>query len=538
MALTEASIPKYVSLTGRKNPVAIKLETDNYIVTPGEKASDFLEFTGDPAENETITINFLTSSLIFTFKDNPDDSGLQLQTNKISLGLNTGQWVIEYFIKKGLLANHYINENYNLSVFTSSSTGALLYFEAKEAGEAYDYSITSACANFSVWVSHVDGVDMVAQPNFTIINDLFVEDTFNSGAYKKAISQGAAPDENFQAEFRIEGVLKGFLSPEPPTFNQAAITQCSKMCKRYKYRFAESYGATPTIKKYSPAVAYIYNTYPNPPFVDIEESAELHWALLAQLPFTDFPSNTFNEDYILHHTTRKFLTSQPAVKKISEAQQEYLFYFNHQGSGTLTLWAKIYFSDSTTTEQQMLSKVDIIQQVYIFPAGYTQVGIDDVNPAKTVTKYELYAKHLETGYTSERRTYILDRNYYRNNNYFLFLNRLGGFDTIWCRGEVEKKGVYERDFFSRILPTAYANSDAETESLSNGNNFEYVFNTGWISLDYLNYMDEFFDTTRIYKIESDFFQRMNMLGKDQEFYDTADINKPAHQFKLTNAFKG
>jgi hypothetical protein len=504
-----------------KNPIAIKLETDNYITTPGGKFSIQLNFTGNPAIGNTIQFQWGDYDYTFTVVATATpraNAGLQIYEN----GFGDPMDVFIQYVLADLRSLYQLDADYDIQVTYADATDATILITARETGAAYDLTVTNGLANVAT-AAQVLGVNEVVRDNFKANVLIYTENIFNSGLFTKLNEQLGHVDDSNQCTFEVNEELLSILEADVPAFNQAIITQCEKMYKRYYLAYAESYGI-PSVMQ------YVANQAPTPKAV-----------IFAGLSWEAFPGNTFIVDYT-SAAARKFLTTQPRAKTITTTQQEFLYLYNKQTGGTLNLVAKVYYTDGSNTTNTILSKTPLVKQVYIFPAGYTQLGIAALDATKTVKKYEIYVSHSVQGTQSETFTYTVEHNAYRDNFYFLFQNSLGGFDTVWCNGVIAQKTAFTKEVFQNIAVADYENTGFEVAEYNQLFQQKYIVSTGHISKEYAEYLQDFYNSEHVYIVSATHFLRVNLEVKEQELPDSdSNVNSaiitavPAHANKSYTA---
>src|SRR5690606_36829623 len=141
------------------------------------------------------------------------------------------------------------------------------------------------------------------------------------------------------------------------------------------------------------------------------------------------------------------------------------FVANNPAHSTLTLRATVHYSDSTSTTVTVKTVNNAKPfEVYRFPAGMGQLALARFNPAKSIQSYDL---QLISGSNeaSEKRTFRVHsgKKHYKK---LLFLNSLGGWDTLLCFGRGKKTLRTSEETISRDLPVGFDYSDREEETVS------------------------------------------------------------------------
>jgi hypothetical protein len=290
------------------------------------------------------------------------------------------------------------------------------------------------------------------QDNFTINIDVMVEETNGSGNYTDAGSIALPADSDNNAVFFIDSILKAFLTSKIPTYAQTTISKCTTLYKKWKFRYAEAYGAIAI-------------------FQEVIESS-VYWMMRAGLSFIDYVANAYFGTWL--PANKKFMTWCPNNKTISLTQHEYLNYLVFGASVTsLVLKGKCYYSDGTTQTATLLTQTGVVQkEIYLFPAGYTQLDIPGkftIPGGKIVQKYDLWLIDQATNVISEVRTYIIEEFSFIEERGFIFENSFSAMDSLLCRGFSEDNFETEGIEAEKIL--------ADYWSLSSFDNQGNFYNT-------------------------------------------------------------
>lgn len=197
-----------------------------------------------------------------------------------------------------------------------------------------------------------------------------------------------------------------------------------------------------------------------------------------------------------------FLTNRPQITYTSLGIKEILsFVIYNQGPDSTKdyttivrkLQATVYLNNGTTTTVS-LGTIRADCQMYLLDCSLTKIAskISGQN-ANDIVAYDVYGVNDGDNYTNPQRFIVrpLDSSY----SYFLFQNKLGGFDTITATGEVisSTKSNIQTSIVRRI----------ETE-VNNDLTRSWEVNTGYIvSAQEENWWLEFFGSTNKYILFAD-----------------------------------
>lgn len=302
-------------------------------------------------------------------------------------------------------------------------------------------------------------------------------------------------DGNNRAKFNLKPILMAAGNPDfplvadVPTYNQATATNIFGAIKDWHMYIDEldSSGA-------------LVST------VDILNNK----VVLAGLSYEKFTNSNAYAALIGTGTTfRKFLTNRPLTKKVLRDQQEFLYYLHtdtHFGDGiSMSIKATLYWTDgSTPTVVTKFTPTISLGNMYLIPAGFGQLNLaaDEASAGKTIAKYEvyLYSTTPSAGNVTNVYTYEVDQVVCTDSRYFLFLNSLGGMDTIHCRVVEEYQVAVETTRVERSIPDGYAVSDGQFFELDKKVTRKFKVTTGLLSKAERLYLRELFLSSKVLEI--------------------------------------
>ena len=285
---------------------------------------------------------------------------------------------------------------------------------------------------------------METKPNLSYVCEVYLEDQYLSESFNLKYSSEQPSRMDGTTDFNVQQVLNSFLDSAVPDFGDSAIQQVGEAFKRFYLRYFEKYGT--------------------PPVPDSTTTNDTFYVLFGGLSEQEFAKQTFFDSYL--DTQKPFLTWQPMDQPIGSDQHAFLhFVVNNPTFSTLALRVTIRYTDNTSIETNLLSVIDAHPfEVYRFPAGPIQLGLQDINPSKIISSYDLQLVSGEE-LISEKRTYTL----YATKRYFrklIYLNSLGGWDHVLCFGRGKQSLRTQEEVISRELPVGYSYADREEETVS------------------------------------------------------------------------
>jgi hypothetical protein len=470
MSLTALVTPNSYQLS--KNPVVLKLQTNAY-KTAGSVANLVLNAGGTNAVDGTFTFIWAKGEVIFTVKASPDDSGTQVREQGANtLGDYAAMLAVDF--KKNYLIGG--------SLFGSP----FILFIAKNTGTDYDIGTNFASVNtgFVAYTSTAGSNDVYAE-NYKMRADLMVETTHGSDTYTVIGSKALDPISNV-CVFDFQAMADNYLSYAIPTYIQteASITN-NTVIRRFKTRYFERYG-DPAVEK------EVTDTTPG-------------YILKAGIKDRDFVGSTLHME-TLFQTPGKFLTKQPRIKLVAEAQKEYLYFIAPKTSSGYTgaCRLKITISLKNYKDDIVVLKSSLALTEYrvgLFPVGFTELGLSASAAFEDVKSYTVEVIETSSGNViSEAFTYIPDLDYYADSKYILFSTSSGGFDTLRLTGlldagfEIEKETVQVTKLYDTPATTG------EYSDVYPIKKDKFKHNTGWITKAQADWIEDLFIAERKFVI--------------------------------------
>ena len=305
--------------------------------------------------------------------------------------------------------------------------------------------------------------DPGTKQNLSFICRVYLEENYLSGSYSKKADL-EQPAFNGDTVFEVQRIIDAYVSSHLPTYNQILVTRAENIFKRFYLEFLEKYG--------------------DPPAESSVKQVTVSYALLGGLSFIEQAANTFFDTYLPNN--KPFLSWQPTTKEVFTNQHEYLYFIvNSFEVEDLSLQIIINHKDGTTTEAEVKTVADVNRyEVYIFPAGFSQLDVqgiaDDESNESEIVSYVLYVQDQDENIISEFRTYTLNKDHYPFKKVFLYLNSLGGFDTLVCTGKSKYTLRTSMQSVEKILPYNYTTTDFERETLNKSGQQTVNFSTGLI----------------------------------------------------------
>ncbi len=348
------------------------------------------------------------------------------------------------------------------------------------------------------------------QPGRALLTELWVESRHGAGIYQRVVQRVRPTDAAGQAELQLQGQLHAVLSTERPDLSQPLrLTRLTHNIRRYYATIAEVQPGTglpgPTVYQ-APATVL---------------RGGLGWApARAGAFFTPLPQD--------------FLTWRPAGEQLV-------------GRGHHVLLAALVPAATTTAELRLLA--------YRRGASAPFLSLSDVLPLRPAPlgaapspylvqlhahlaalppdAYRAEVQLVVAGQVRAGRRYLLDDSY--RHRQYVFLNSLGQWDTLSCRGPLTSRGSVERTVATSLMPAAYDPQDGPESIVDVTLESKLSVSTGGIAPAEVEYLRELLLSPEVYEVTADQLRKIRLLTKDfTDYQDDAGADGVA--FDYTYAF--
>lgn len=442
----------FPALGGTRRPLIAAFTSDNETEVAGVTAVATLHWYNVCYAGDTLIISFGSTVITFTATATPShDPGTDLPTAELDVADIAG----------------YLDDNYLLTLYFDISYDTpndRITFTAKATGSAYTITFggTMLGENYSEH-ANTAGVNAVPRPNFQVWADLYIEPTYLSGVFSTLagkLSATRAADGKYY--FDVSALVDGYVADHQPILDDIAIRVASEsMLVRYLIRAGEAYG--------SPIAPQGFATKISRTALRGRNAIETVGTAGNTLPTGTYAAQGFMP-----------LTGRPLSKKVTKAQNEFLYLLTTSGSNW-SISGLVTFTDGTTGAMTPLTPATVTAyQVYALPMGYTQLGIGAVNPAKTVRSYTVNISLGDPTPTGDiSLTFELMGTCPPHMRYLIFRNELGGYDTIQLQGALQKSGQADRQRGQYILPANYTALSRQAFDYDTSSQDEYEAHTGY-----------------------------------------------------------
>jgi len=442
------------------------------------------------AVDGTITITVTGTVAPFTFSKN---GGVSFQGSNVFTGLAPGTYTITVKDAGGQLVSA------NITILA----GAVIFEKAFFSRDFIPFTVPIG-AN-------------AAEDYYKLYCDVRVEEVTGSSTYASKFTTMLEPESDGQARFNLRPAFRNLLKATPPTQNKNTVERITDRLKFFKCFFGELYDDLIV-----PGVLSESNVFV---------------VLLGGLDKKKYPTLDFFNGLF---TTKQFLTWVPTVKSVTPVQEEYLSFFVYDtNQATLKMRVKCYYDDAATSTYVAFTEFNCVKGfLYQFPVGPTHAGVLAHDVTKTLVKYEVTLLNFIDTPISETRTYVLTAAL-PFTRYFLYLNSVGGFDTLLCTGRGSTEAKVEKTVVQKHLPMDYNALDGELEV--NDSVFQKVsdYSTGFLKgsygKEYQRALLDFMNSRRVYEVTTG--QRVPVIVEKATMRYTEDESNEYYlRFSLQEAY--
>lgn len=398
--------PALPSIAFSKNPIWLKLTSDDFLLAAPAAAVNYVEFTGPVDEDTAIALNWTGAAATMTAKDAPNNSGFQFPAGSGDAAYTIA--VLPYF-----QGNYFLSKYFDVTVNNAGAYPRLI-FTAKTKGPEYNFTEGGNVGTIT------PGVSDLPKANFRHHVQLWMADP--AGTMFTMVDSANYPLDHPSAGLTsvdIHDALHSFLETDLPSLYSAALI-CKNSVRKCFVRYAQFYGSP------DPAVMRVYQS----------DDFFVTKGGLSKEQAVD--RNIFSElqpDYADQGKTR--MLRQGSHNKIVRTNQpEWLTWLNLTGADqAVELEVTIYSDDDNELIYQPAAAVIPSFEKWQFQVGHSQLDIPGRLPDGITAKYYTARLKGADGYLSASYAYVIDYNYEEWPRYFVYENAYGAFQTLCTTGK-------------------------------------------------------------------------------------------------------
>ncbi|MCX6223321.1 MAG: hypothetical protein NTV01_00970, partial [Bacteroidia bacterium] len=430
--LTITKTPPLVALTG--NPIRFTVHSDNLVESEAIQCRISMYFYDKGIADDTIRLTWGAVDITFTCKPDPDNSGTQIPDATIVVDLN--DWV--QLVSECLLRNYYVNRDWT---FVVNGPSIIMYGKESIVGTpVVTFNWTpDADPGLSVYTGIAGGNRIFYKIGLQLL--------IKNGSTWDLIGEDILPvSATGDATFDIHTLFADYVYSEftfPERTSVYFMDLRPHSSSEYRIRYYEQYGNPITPGSITQSQSYYALVG------GVSKSQEAIYNRQGSSFWDKLTCNLY------------FLTWQPKDKRVSTGQVEKLFFLAQTAMTRISYRVDFYYLDKTSDLSVAFSAMDVPPDKGVVELT---VSPDIVKAASTkpdqIDYYKVWIEYQATR-ISEIRTYHIDYALCENPRYFLFLNSLGGYDTLRTTGDQEDNLEYDRIPVNKILSVDFTESDHE-----------------------------------------------------------------------------
>ncbi|MCE7061252.1 DUF5977 domain-containing protein [Dyadobacter sp. CY343] len=199
---------------------------------------------------------------------------------------------------------------------------------------------------------------------------------------------------------------------------------------------------------------------------------------------------------------RQFLTWQPNNKRVDTGQEEYLYFLVNFTPKPTELHLRVqYYLESGQSSEAITVKTMAnppLYSVICCPVGIDILGI----PAECI-QYDVWLSNEDNERVSEVRSFLMDHINEVFDRSILFVNSLGGWDTLRLTGQMQRMLKVAQSAAEIERPADAPVDFSELKIITIQGEYEFQISTGYFKRDaisYLKYLDELLLSDEMYLI--------------------------------------
>jgi len=276
------------------------------------------------------------------------------------------------------------------------------------------------------------------------------------------------------------------------------------------------------------------------PAVDTTQELPKMYAIKAGLSNEDFYvyGDTFWKKWQIGQ--RQFLTWQPNYKRVAVDQEEYLYFLVNFTPKPLELRLRVqyYYANGAGPEAATVMTLSnpLLYSVICCPAGADALGI----PGDAV-RYDVWLSNEQDKRLSEVRSYLIDHIREVYDRSILFVNSLGGWDTLRLTGQAQRLLKVTQSVAEIERPANAAVDFSELKIISIEGEYEFQISTGYFKRDavsYLRYLDELLLSEEMYLVTDKGYRALQLITStllDQA--DNRDLIARTFSFRILDTIE-
>lgn len=436
----------------------------------GKTVLEFLNFDTYTYTDQKFTLSWNGIILTFTFRTNPDDSGIELHDNNAMVD----PLIYLPILINDLNRNFYINRDF---IVTGNYIDYKVIFTCRKMGDEFNIALSDSDVSEMSVSSQTIGSPRTLLSNYAIfVQPRILTDNF---VFSEALgTEAIKPNSDFIANFDIAEYFNDLLSnsfqfPDP----QNNIYAHPEASQKYFIVYGDKYNGQ--FKKQ-------YDTMLDPRVIIKGGLSKIDRQFYTDhnIEYFDYGSNA-----------RRFLTWHPLSKRTTKQTPERLYFFNQDHSQIKLCIDATERDGSTYTLILAEMKTDPYLMLE-FVVDYYSLQIPSF---KDVVCWNIYLTD-GSDTISEIRHYELDESPYIENRHFLFRNSLDTYDSFYTSGLFEKEIKLKKDVVDSIEIDEFTTHKSLQKHFNTSESQTFKANTGFLTEEELDHKREFLLSEEVFQV--------------------------------------
>jgi len=255
-------------------------------------------------------------------------------------------------------------------------------------------------------------LDPTTKPNLSFVAEVWVEDVYGSGTFVLVGPQLEQPaDAGGRTVFDVQALLDTRVREHVPALAAPLAARPEGLFTRFYLKSAERFGTPPATAPLA--------------------TAQVHVVLCGGLS----PAEAAGNWPAYQAAVLPFLTWEPDYQRVLPAQPAYLYYQHAAGDGDVLLWVKVRHVDGTSTDTQLTTLAKVRRwEVYCLAVGPAALGL----AGPEVAGYDVWLATAAGAARSQVRHFVLEREFYPQQRFFVYSNSLGGANVLAALGTAKQ----------------------------------------------------------------------------------------------------
>jgi hypothetical protein len=256
-------------------------------------------------------------------------------------------------------------------------------------------------------------LDPTTKPNLSFVAQVWVEAVYGSGTFGQVGPELEQPaDAGGRTVFDVQALLDTHVREHVPALAAPLAARAQGLFTRFYLKSAEKFGTPPATAPLA--------------------TAQVHVVLCGGLSPAEAAAGNWPAYQV---AVQPFLTWEPDYQKVLPDQPAYLYYQHVAADGDVLLWTKVHHIDGTSTDTQLTTLAKVRRwEVYCLAVGPAALGL----AGPEVAGYDVWLATPTGVLRSQVRHFVLEREFYPQQRFFIYSNSLGGANVLAALGTAKQ----------------------------------------------------------------------------------------------------